>query len=426
MKKRYYLLSFILLLLAFQSEAQRIIEIEIDGQINVVTTGFISQSIEKAESEGVDALIIRLNTPGGLLSSTREIVTKILNAEVPIIVFVAPDGAHAGSAGVFITLAGHIAAMSPGTNIGAAHPVGILSSPDSIMNEKIVNDATSFMRTITEKHNRNTEWAAQAVTDSKSITAKEALEMGVIDIIANNNKDLLAQINGRTISLNSGDIVLNTQGVTIERFEMGSIDKMLNVINDPNIMYILFLLGILGIVLEFFNPGAILPGVVGVISTVLAFYAMSSLPVNYAGVILIIFAVILFVLEIKIVSHGLLSIGGIISLLIGSLMLIRQNHSFDMVYISNWVIYTSVVLLSILFIIIVYMAVRAHERKVEGGSEGIIDKTGKTISHLNPEGKVMVVGEIWNAISESGEIKKGENVVVTAIDGLKLTVRSEN
>ena len=278
-----------LLLLPTATFSQKVISLKIDGSINPVTAAFIHDGIEKAKTEKAECLVIHLNTPGGLLKSTRVIVRDMLDSPVPVIVYVSPAGAHAGSAGVFITLAAHVAAMTPGTNIGAAHPVALQAAMDSTMNEKATNDAAAFIRTIAEKRNRNLQWAEEAVRNSVSITETEAIKKQVIDIIAVDEKDLLQQIHGKTVQLNSGTHLLNTKNATTESYKMSFIEKLLDIISDPNIAYILLLVGMYGIMFELYNPGAVLPGIVGVISIILAFYSMHSLPVNYAGVALIIF-----------------------------------------------------------------------------------------------------------------------------------------
>src|SRR3989442_14590358 len=291
--------------------------IKIDGSINPSTSDFIHRSVQEAINKNAQCLIIELNTPGGLLKSTRYIVSDLLTSEIPIIVFVSPSGSQAASAGVFIVLASSIAAMAPGTNIGASHPVGMEGKQDSIMSEKATNDAAAFIRSISEKRKRNIQWAEDAVRKSVSISENEALNIGVVDLIANNVDDLLQKIDGKEVETTKGKVVLNTKGAEIIHGEMSWFQKMLAVLSDPNIAYILMMLGIWGIILEFYHPGAILPGVVGVISLVLGLYGLHTLPINYAGLALILLAVILFIAEIKIVSHGMLTVGGVISLLLG-------------------------------------------------------------------------------------------------------------
>lgn len=272
-----------LLLLSAPVAAQKVITMKIDGSINPATAGFIHDGIEKAKNEKATCLVIHLNTPGGLLKSTRTIVSDMLDSPVPVIVYVSPGGAHAGSAGVFITLAANIAAMAPGTNIGAAHPVALQAAMDSTMNEKATNDAAAFIRAIAKKRNRNLQWAENAVRRSFSYSEQEALEDSVIDLIATNEQDLLNRIDGRKVELNAETVTLKTKNASIENFEMSFAEKLLNIISDPNIAYVLLLLGMYGLMFELYNPGAILPGIVGVISLILAFYSMHSLPVNYAG-----------------------------------------------------------------------------------------------------------------------------------------------
>ena len=314
--------------------AQKVISIKVNGGINPASAEYIHKAIEKTETEKAECLLIHLNTPGGLLTSTRAIVSDMLKSSAPIIVYISPAGAHAGSAGVFITLAANIAAMAPGTNIGAAHPVSLQGMPDTIMNAKGTNDAAAFIRTIAEKRKRNIEWAEDAVRNSVSITDEEAIEKNVIDYIANDDRELLVQIDGKKIEVNGGTKILQTKNANIESDEMGFFQKVLDRLSDPNIAYLLMMIGFYGILFELFNPGAIFPGIVGVISLIFAFYSMSSMPVNYAGLSLIIFGIILFLLEIKIISHGLLTIGGIVSVLLGSLFLFRTSPAENFVSIS--------------------------------------------------------------------------------------------
>ncbi|MDP2960551.1 MAG: nodulation protein NfeD, partial [candidate division Zixibacteria bacterium] len=332
MKKRVFVYIFIILLsvtsLLFSANPKdpnsdkRVYLITIDGAIGPITARIIGEVINSAVEDSAEALVVELNTPGGLDESTRLITKKILNAEVPVIVYVAPSGSRAASAGVFITLSAHIAAMAPGTNIGAAHPVSIGGQIDSIMKEKVTNDAVAYIKTIANKRGRNPEWAEKAVRQSISVTEYEALKDSVIDLVANNLRELLDQIDGRKVNLPSGEKILNTKGAGVRRVEISWKDKILETISNPTIAYILFTLGMWGLFFELSNPGSILPGVVGGICLILAFFAFQTLPINYAGILLMILAVILFIAEVKVVSHGLLTIGGIISMILGSLMLI--------------------------------------------------------------------------------------------------------
>ena len=399
---------------------------KVDGTINPSSAAFIHNGIEKATREKAECVIIHLNTPGGLLKSTRVIVSDILESPVPVVVYVSPGGAHAGSAGVFITLAAHIAAMAPGTNIGAAHPVTLQNQMDSTMNEKATNDAAAFIRTIAQKRHHNIEWAENAVRKSFAYSETEALEDSAIDLIAKSEIELLAKINGKVVELSSGSKTLHTASAIVKEHKMTVWEKILDIISDPNIAYILFLLGLYGLLFELYNPGAILPGIVGVIALILALYSMHTLPINYAGLALIVFAVILFLLEIKIVSHGLLAIGGIISLLLGSMMLIKSDSSLEMVKISRGVIIGATIASALFFLFVVGFGIRAQRRKVVTGIEALIGDVGEVVNTLSPLGSIKVQGEIWNAESLGGSIDKGEKVRIKEIKNLKLFVEKIN
>lgn len=415
---------FLIFLICFplMLSAQGVVVIKIDGTINPVSASFIHHSIEKASSEKAACLLIQLNTPGGLLESTRAIVSDILMSPVPVVVHVSPSGAHAGSAGVFVTLAAHIAAMAPGTNIGAAHPITLGGKTDSVMNIKATNDAAAFIRSIAEKRKRNLEWSEDAVRNSLSITENEALKKKVIDYIAPNANALLNMIDGRSVELNAGKVMLHTKGAKIQYLEMSTSEKLLNFISNPDIAYILLMLGMLGMYFELFNPGAILPGVVGVISLILAFYAMNTLPVNYAGLMLIIFALVLFLLEIKVVSHGVLAIGGVVSLFLGSVMLFKSSSSLDMIKISTGIIISVTVLSTAFFLGIIGLGLRAQRLKTVTGIHVLLGQTGETLSQLDPQGQLQVNGEVWNAESTRGKISKGQLVKVIRVKGLTLFV----
>ena len=306
------------------AQNNKVIVLNVDGAIHPACADYIEAGIQHTVEVGASCTVIKLNTPGGLLKSTRAIVTDFLEAEIPIIVYVSPSGSQAASAGAFITLAAHFAAMAPGTNIGAAHPVSLLGQQDSIMMEKATNDAAAFIRTISEKRNRNVQWAEDAVRKSLSITETEALNENVIDTIAVNLDELFGMLDGLEIETAAGIKTLKTKHADIVEFEMTFSQKLLSILSDPNVAYLLLMFGIYGIFFELYSPGAIFPGVIGGICLILAFYSMNTLPVNYAGLALIILAIILFILEIKIVSHGVLSIGGVISLFLGSVMLIDK------------------------------------------------------------------------------------------------------
>jgi membrane-bound serine protease (ClpP class) len=422
--KRLLIFSLLVLLLFSQQglRAQTVSSIHIDGMINPAVADFIHRSIEKAHETNAECLIIHLNTPGGLLQSTREIVGDFLESDIPIIVYVSPGGAQAGSAGVFVTMAANIAAMAPGTNIGAAHPVTLQGQPDSIMGAKITNDAAAFIRTIAEKRKRNLVWAEEAVRKSVSITETEALASNVIDVIAKNDRELLQKVDGQQITTNKGSETLHVSDAKIESYEMGWTEDILNLLSDPNIAYILFMLGTYGLLFELYNPGSIFPGIVGVVSLLLAFYSMHTLPVNYAGLGLIIFGIILFVLEIKITSHGMLTVGGIVSLTIGSLMLIRTPTGLEVVELSWKVILASVAMTTFFFVFLLGLGLKAQRRKPTTGQEGLVGELGESIDQLNPDGTVRVHGELWNATSSIGKIPKNTAIRVVSIKDLSLTV----
>ena len=430
------ILMLLILTVTFPQEKPQpthIIEvITINGAINPVVTDYIHDGIIRAVKENAECLIIQLNTPGGLLKSTRIIVSDIFSSNVPIVIYVYPSGAQAASAGVFITLAANIAAMAPGTNIGAAHPVMMSEGGESnrkdtldIMMEKATSDAAAFIRSIAEKRNRNIEWAEKAVRKSVSLTETEALKENVIDIVAKNMDNLLAQLDGREVETAAGTKIIHTINAEVRVTEMTTIQKLLDIISDPNLAYILLMLGIYGLLFELSNPGSILPGVVGVISLILAFYSFHSLPINFAGVALIIFSVVLFIAEIKIVSHGLLAAGGIISFLIGSLMLIKTTVPFAIIQISLSVIITATILTALFFIFALGKGIAAQRRKPTTGSEGLVDEIGVALSNFNPGsvGQIMLHGEIWKAVCLEEEIQEGENVKVIERKDLTLKVR---
>ncbi len=420
--------SILLVLLTSASStviAQKVYTIKVDGTINPSSAEFIHRSIQAATEQGGECLVIQLNTPGGLLKSTRMMVSDILESKVPVVVYVSPAGAQSASAGVFITLAAHIAAMAPGTNIGAAHPVTLEGTQDTTMIQKATNDAAAFVRTIAEKRNRNITWAEEAVRRSQSITETEALKIGVVDLIARNMDSLMIEIDGKTIELPSGPKILHTRGATIQQWEMGFTERLLDTLSDPNIAYVLMLLGIYGLLFELYNPGSVLPGVVGGISLILAFYSLHTLPVNYAGLALIAFAIVLFVADLKVASHGILSVGGIISLILGSMMFIRSDSALEFVQLSWTVVLTCAALTLVFFMFVIGFGLRALKSRPSTGSEGLVGETGEALTMLNPDGRVKVHGEIWNAVSVSGKIAKDAAVRVIAIENLTLRVEEK-
>ncbi|HKA34383.1 MAG TPA: nodulation protein NfeD [Candidatus Binatia bacterium] len=403
------------------SGTPRVDFISIDGGINPAVDDFIRESIARARESGAKALIIQLDTPGGLLTSTRSIVKEILGAPVPVIVYVAPSGAGAGSAGVFITLSAHIAAMAPGTNIGAAHPVtGGGGEVKGVMGEKLENFTASFGETIAQKRGRNTEWAIQAVRKSVSITEKEALKKNVVDIVAANLDDLLNQADGRKVDIDGRDVVLSVKNARVERFEMGLKQRVINTLADPQIAYLLLMAGILGLYMEFSHPGVIFPGVAGAIALLLAFASFQILPINYAGLALIALGIALLVAEAFLPSFGVVGVGGAISLAIGSLLLFDTQNS-DLV-VGRSIIFAAVGTLTAYMFFIGYLVLRTQKRRQTMGVEGMVGEIGEARTALNPTGRVFIHGEQWSAEGEE-EIGAGEKVQVVGVDGLRLRVR---
>ena len=404
-------------------EKAPVFTIEVDAIINPATAKFIVDSIDEATQQGAQCLIIQLDTPGGMLESTRVIIKKMLSSTIPIIVYVAPGGARAASAGVFITMAANIAVMAPGTHIGAAHPVtmgGGEGKENKTMTEKIVNDTVAFVKNIAKTRGRNVDWAEKAVVKSVSITEDEAVKLNVVDFISPDLQSLLAKLDGRVVKLDGVSRTLQTKGVQPKPIEMSWRDRLLDIIANPTIAYILLMLGIYGIFFELQSPGAILPGVVGGIFLILAFYALQMLPVNYAGLALILFAIVLFIAEIKVMSHGLLAVGGVISLFLGSMMLFQSPAEYMRVSLS--VIIPAVMVSAAFFIFAVTRAIHARLKKPTTGMEGLVGEAGTAATSISPEGKVSVHGEFWNATSDQN-IEKGEKVQVIGVDHLKLKVK---
>jgi len=388
----------------------------VKAAIGPVTLRVVTKAIHESETNGAEALIIQLDTPGGLSEATWEINSEILSADVPVVMYVAPRGSRAGSAGVYITYACHIAAMAPQTNIGSAHPVGVGGQEvDSIMSEKVTNDAVAKIKTLASKRGRNIEWAEKAVRESDSITEYEALEMGVIDYIAENLDDLLSQIDGDTVEVISGEVVLHTKDADVNAIDIGFANRILEVISNPNIAYILLTIGMMGLYFEFSNPGAIVPGVVGGICLILAFFAFQTLPINYAGLALMILAVILFLLEIKVTSYGVLAIGGTVSLFLGSLMLIESDLPYMQISLS--VIIPVVTITAAFFIFAIYFALKTYKRKVATGEAGLVGETA-TVTEMNDcQGTVFVHGEYWQAISTE-DFPRGTRVRIIGVEGM--------
>jgi membrane-bound serine protease (ClpP class) len=394
--------------------------IRIDGAIGPITDRLLGNALERARADHSQALIVELNTPGGLERSMRSMVQSILASDIPVIVYVAPTGARAASAGVFITMAASVAAMAPATNIGAAHPVAIGGEMDKEMVKKVENDAAAFARTIAADRGRNIEWAEKAVRSSVSATEREAVKLKVVDLVADNVPDLLAKIDGRVVKTAEGPVTLHTRDAVVKRIDVRFRDRLLALISDPNVAYILMMVGMLGIFFELSTPGAVLPGVIGVISLILAFFAFQSLPVNWAGLLLILFGLVLLVADIKVASHGILTVGGVVSMVLGSLMLYDVPESG--LRISWLVIIPTVGATAGLVILAVSMGLRALSRPPTTGASGMVGHVGVVRRALDPEGQVLVDGELWRAVTPDGPVPAGENVEIVRVDGLTLTV----
>jgi membrane-bound serine protease (ClpP class) len=424
---KLYLSIFLFLVSSKSTTENKVVVLDLNGTINPASADYINNNIKFAENINASCLLIELNTPGGLLSSTREIVSNILESKVPVVVYVYPKGSRAASAGVFITLSSNIAAMAPGTNIGAAHPVNSGGQMDSTMSEKVTNDAAAFIRTISQNRKRNMKWAEEAVRKSISITETEAVQQKVVNLVANNLNDLLKKIDSTKVETADGPKIIYTDNALIIKRDMSFTTNILNLLSDPNISYILLMIGFYGLLFELFSPGAIFPGVFGGICLIIGLYALSTLPINYAGLALIIFGIVLFVLEIKIASHGILTIGGIISLVLGSMMLINIDTYFGSFSISWQIIVTVVVLTVLFFLTAIGLGVKAQRRKPTTGWEGLINEEGETTTELNPEGFIRIHGELWDAESIDGIIEKATKVIVKEVHGLQLKVtKSKN
>ncbi len=432
--------------------------------INPVTAEYILSSIERAEKSNALCLILRLDTPGGLLESTRDIVKRILNSRVPVVVYVSPSGARAASAGVFITLSSHIAAMAPSTNIGAAHPVNIGGQPmqpspeqtpqatpvkkatpapempgeqqkeqgekepaeseqeptsQDVMSEKIINDTTAWIRALAEYRGRNADWAEQAVRKSVSLTETEALEKNVIDLVASSEEDLVAKINGRTVKVEGKTLTLNTSGAVLEYVSMSKRQELLNIIANPNIAYLLLMLGFYGLLFEITHPGAIFPGVAGAFCLILAASSLQMLPINYAGLILIIMGLGMLIAEVMVTSYGLLTIGGLLGLVLGSVMLVRAPQPFIGVSLTFIIPIVAATALVVLFL--VSLVVKSHSRQTTTGREGLVGKKGVVEIPLSPQGKVFLHGELWDAYSDE-PLEKGTTIRVVNVEGMIVKV----
>lgn len=454
MARGVYIASFFLALISFvassQPQGKPVYVITLaDEIINPVTAEYIEKSIEKAKKDGAELLLIELDTPGGLLQSTRSIVKAIMNSEVPVVVYVSPSGARAGSAGVFITLAGNIAAMAPSTNIGAAHPVSMdekrstsdsiedllkkltgkkdekegkkkEAEPENVMEGKILNDTKAWAETIASHRGRNRAWAIAAVAESVSATEEQAKREGVIDLIASNRTDLLEKIDGRSVVMPQGTVTLRTKDAPVVEIPMNFRLRLLSALAHPNIAYILLMLGFYGLLFEFTHPGVAFPGIAGTISIILAFFGLQVLPTNYAGVALIVLGIILFIAEVKVTSYGLLTLGGLVSLFFGSLILFASPYEF--MRVSLPIILAFVVATLIIAVFLTTIAVRSQRRKSKTGMEGLVGEKAVVKVWSEKHGKVFVHGELWEATSETA-LEEGSQVEIVGSEGMKLIVK---
>jgi len=422
-----------------------VLKITINDAIGPATADYVKRALDHAVHHGNSLVLIELDTPGGLDTSMRSIIKDITNSPIPVATYVAPSGARAASAGTYILYASHIAAMAPGTNVGAATPVQLggggtplpgsppenkkpedntpAMSSRTAEREKVVNDAVAYIKGLAVLHGRNARWAEKAVREAASLPAQEALRMKVVDLIANNVEDLLKQIDGRKIQLQGHEITLHTADLKVETYEMDWRTRLLNVLTNPNIAYILLLIGIYGLILEFFNPGTVVPGTIGGICLILGLYAMQLLPINYAGVGLIVLGVALMVAEAYQPSFGVLGIGGTIAFVIGSVIMLNTEAPGFGIDIS--VIVTFAIISFLVFVFIIGMAIRSRRTRVVSGREQMLDETAIAMSDFEHKGQVKVRSEIWQAVCNT-PVKRGQELKVTGIDGLVLTVQPVN
>lgn len=410
-----------------QAEAPQVRLLTIEGVINPLTARYLGRELQLAADAGAAAVVVQLNTPGGLESAMREMVQAMLNSPVPVVVYVAPPGGRAASAGMFVTVAAHVAAMAPGTNIGAAHPVGLGGEVDPVSAEKIVNDAAALARSIAASRGRNAAWAEEAVRQSVSITAEEAVTQDVVDLVADDLETLLDRIDGRRVTTAAGEVALRTAAARVVERPMPLPERILQTITDPNIAYVLFTIGTIGLIAELYNPGALFPGITGAVSLLLAFVAFGSLPINWAGVILLGLAVVLLVVDLQAEGLGPLAVGALVAFVLGSLMLYSPltptSPAMPQIRVSPWVIATVALGLGTFFAVVVRALWRARRAPVTTGPQALIGQVGVAVSDVAPGGTVRVQGELWSAVAEDGAIRAGEAARVVSVEGVTLRVR---
>ena len=391
-----------------------------NGEVNPVMERYIDRGIDNAEDNQASAVVIRLDTPGGLVTSMEDIVQRILAADVPVIVYVWPPGGKAASAGTFITMASHVAAMAPSTRIGAAHPVGAGGEDiEGNLGDKVTNDAVALIKSIAHQRGRNEQWAEDAVRKSVSVFQDEAVQLNVVDLVANDLPSLLAAVDGRTVQLPQRETVLATNNAPLVYNDMNVIERFLDIISDPNITFLLLSLGSLALIYEFVAPGHIFPGVFGAIAVIIAFFSLSVLPFNWAGLALILVAFVLFVLELFVTSHGILGIGGVVALILGGILLTSGNPPEFQV--SKWLIYSLAAGIGAFFLFVVTSIIRVRLQPALVTTT-LVGRQAVARSPLDPTGMVFLNGEYWSATAEEGRVEPGERVVVTGMDGLRLIV----
>jgi membrane-bound serine protease (ClpP class) len=422
------LLGMVLLLasgVSAQEEQRRVGLIEVDGTITPVMATYVGRGIDRSVERGDSAVVIQMDTPGGLSSAMDDIISDILASPIPVIVYVAPEGSRAGSAGVYITYAAHVAAMAPATNIGSATPVQIGDASDdedlSASDRKAINDAVGKIRGLAELRDRNADWAEAAVRDAANITATQAVEQNVVEFIATDRDDLLNQADGREVLVGNQTVTVQTAGASFAEIEMSFFEKLLQVITDPNIAYVLVSLGTLALIFELANPGGIGPGAVGGIMLVTGFYGLGTLDTNWAGLALMGLAFLLFVIDVFVPTHGILTISGVIAFLFGGLLLSNTRND-DVLAVSKTVIFTMTALMGLFFFFVLGVLLRSRGRPPATGENTLIGQTAVVRQALDPDGMVFLQGELWQATSNSGRIERGELVRVVDIDGLRMTV----
>ena len=416
-------LILVALLSAGVARAQVVHVLPYDGAITPVATEYLVAGIEAAEEANAEAVIIELDTPGGLDSSMRGIIKEIMAAEIPVVVFVAPRGSRAASAGAYITMAAHVAAMSPSTNIGSASPVAMMGAPmDSTMHRKVMNDAVAYIESIADERGRNREMARQFVEDASNLTAHEAYEQNVIDLVADDLADLLDQIDGRLVEFEGGTRTLDTADAAVERRPMGFRMAFLKRLADPNVAYILLLLGIYGLFFELSNPGALFPGIIGGICLLLGLFALQSLPTNYAGIGLLLLGTILLILEVKVTSYGALSIGGLAALVLGSLMLFESPGEWAR--LSLKVMIPALLGFASFFLLCVWLVVRSQGRPSVAGARALVGESGRIVHGIvaGGIGKAVLRGEVWDATADA-DLAEGDRIEVVSVDGRVARVR---